>query len=319
MAEAEDLYATLGVAKSASDADVRRAYRRLARKHHPDVNPGNRDAEERFKQISAAYQVLSDPGKRKLYDEFGAAGLREGFDPAQARAYQQWTSDRRTTGHPFSREQFDFDLGDFNLGDVFGGSWGRGFGRRAARGDDLLAVADLDFVDAIRGTEVAVPLPGRQAGASGGGTGESTVRVRVPPGTEDGARLVVRGRGAEGPRGAPPGDLIIETRVRPHPYFRRDGLDLHVRLPLTVEEAFNGAQIAVPTPQGPISLRIPPRSQPGAQLRVRGRGLTRNGQRGDLIVTLDVRLPDQASADVADAVRRLGNAYSAPVREGLRL
>jgi curved DNA-binding protein len=304
MAE-KDLYAILGVAKTASEDDVRSAYRKLARKHHPDVNPGNKDAEARFKEIAAAYEVLSDPEKRKLYDEFGPEGLRGGFDPEQARTYRTWQDRRGTTGSPFSEEVFDF--GD--LQDLFGG----GFRRRAARGEDVIAVVELDLAQAIRGTEITVRVPAGEGRADGG----EPVTIRIPKGAEDGSRLVVKGRGAPGPNNTPPGDLIIETRVRPHPHFRRDGLDLHLELPVTLDEAYNGAEVTVPTPDGSVKLRIPPGSQQRQELRLRGKGVARGDRRGDLYVTLDVRLPEKDDAGLAEAVKRAH--YAKPVREGISL
>jgi curved DNA-binding protein len=305
MAE-KDLYASLGVAKTASEAEIRSAYRKLARKHHPDVNPGNKDAEAHFKEISAAYDVLSDAEKRKLYDEFGHEGLRGGFDPEQARAYRTWQDRRSTTGSPFSEEVYDFS----DLGDLFGGG---GFRRRAARGEDVIAIVELDLAQAIRGTEITVRVP---AGDGRAGDGEP-VTVRIPKGAEDGSRLVVKGRGAPGPGNAPPGDLIIETRVRRHPHFRRDGLDLHLELPVTLDEAYNGAEVTVPTPDGSVKLRIPPGSQQRQELRLRAKGVTRGDRRGDLYVTLDVRLPDKDDAELAEAMRRA--RYGKPVREGISL
>ncbi len=143
--------------------------------------------------------------------------------------------------------------------------------------------------------------------------------VRIPAGAEDGSRLVVKGRGAPGPGGASAGDLIIETRVRPHPHFRREGLDLYLTLPVTLDEAYNGADVEVPTPDGPVKLRVPPRSQQGHRLRLRGKGVTRGSQRGDLYVTLDVRLPDRDEPELSEALRRGRSAYSEPVRKGIQL
>jgi curved DNA-binding protein len=300
----KDLYATLGVSRTASEDEIRKAFRQLARKYHPDVNPGDTAAEARFKEVSSAHQILSDPQKRRLYDEFGSAGLREGFDPAEARAYQQqWRAGQQEAG-PAEERGFDFgDLGD--LGDLLGGAFGR---RPRGRGADLVATLELDFHEALRGTEVELRAPDG-----------STVRVRVPPGTDDGGRLTVRGRGAPGAKGAPAGDLILDVRVRPHPRLRREGLDLYLDLPVTIEEAYNGARVEIPTPDGTITLQIPPRSQQGAKLRLRNRGVARDGQRGHLYAVLDVRLPDRAAPDAAEAARRLATAYSRPVREGLRL
>jgi curved DNA-binding protein len=304
----QDLYALLGVSKTATEDEIRSAYRKLARKHHPDVNPGNKDAEARFKEISAAYEVLVDAEKRKLYDEFGQEGLRGGFDPDQARAYRTWQDRRGTTGSPFSEEVFDIgDLGD--LGDLFGRG---GFRRRPARGEDVITVVELDLATALRGTEVTVRVPGH-------GAESEPFTVRIPKGAEDGSRLVVKGRGAPGPGNAPAGDLIIETRVREHPYFTRDGLDLYLDLPVTLDEAYNGSEVEVPTPDGSVKLRVPPRSQQGHQLRLRGKGVTRGEKRGDLYVTLDVRLPDKDDKELAEAVARARDAYGKPVREGIVL
>lgn len=383
---AKDLYQILGVARTASDADIRKAYRKLARKHHPDVNPGNKKSEDHFKEVAAAYEVLSDETKRKAYDEFGDEALRSGFDPNKARSYREWQSGRERAGRPRTGETSDedFDLGD--LGDLFGGfgagGFGSGFGaggaRRARapsqRGEDILARVDVDLAQALRGIELEVAVPQREScptchgsgdapGAkpqtcptckgSGkeqlvegpmrmtiacrtcGGSGKLTepcptchgegeimteqpVKIRVPPGADEGSRLRVPGKGAPG-HGGPPGDLIIETHVRPHPFFRREGLDLHLRLPVTLGEALAGASVEVPTPQGSVKLTIPPRSQSGARLRLRERGVQRGDKRGDLFVELDVRLPDQDAPGLAEAARAAESAYAQPVREGIKL
>jgi molecular chaperone DnaJ len=383
MADEKDLYAVLGVKKTATHDEIRKAYRKLARKHHPDVNPGNKAAEERFKEVSAAYDVLSSPDKRKLYDEFGTAGLREGFDPAKAREYQQWARSREATGGGAAPGGFDFDLGDL-FGDVFSGyggggaaSRGRGGARapRARPGQDVVATVEVDLAQAIAGSEITVEVPtpevcpecggsgadpaagsttcpdcggsGRKQAVRGpmrmtttcptcGGSGKlsqpcprcggegvvsqtETVKVRIPPGADDGSRLRVPGRGAAGVNGGPRGDLIIQTRVRPHPYFRRDGRDLHLRLPVTLAEAYEGASVEVPTPTGPVKLRIPPRSQQGAQMRLRGKGVRRGKEQGDLYVTLEVRLPERDDPRLREAFEAASAAYEKPVREGITL
>ncbi|HEX4338704.1 MAG TPA: J domain-containing protein [Polyangiaceae bacterium] len=311
MAE-KDPYQVLGVSKTATEDEIRSAYRKLARKHHPDVNPGNKDAEAKFKEIAAAYEVLVDDKKRKLYDEFGNEGLRGGFDPEQARAYQSWQSRRGQTGASYADESVDFgDLGDLgDLGELFRRG---GFRRQQpARGEDVLAVVELDLAQALAGTEITVRVPGE--GAAG-----EPVTVRIPKGAEDGSRLVVKGRGAPGPKDAPAGDLVIETRVREHPYFRRDGLDLHLELPVTLDEAYNGGEVEVPTPDGTVKLRVPPRSQQGQELRLRGKGVTRGERHGDLYVALNVRLPDKEDERLAEAARQARDAYGKPVREGIHL
>jgi molecular chaperone DnaJ len=370
-------YDVLGVAKSASADEIRKAYRKLARKHHPDVNPGNQEAEGKFKEISAAYDVLGDEKKRKAYDEFGEDALRGGFDPDKARAYKQWSDGRQQAGRPFSEEGVEFDLGDL-FGAGFGaGAAGGGRRRRAAGlpGEDILARVEIDLAQALAGVELQVTVPTRTAcptchgsgdepGApvttcptckgsgkqqvaqgpmrmmmtcrtcggdgksatpchtcSGAGerSGEQPITVRIPPGADDGSRLRVAGKGAPGLGGGPPGDLLIETRVRPHTHFRRDGLDLHLTLPVTLAEAWLGGPIEVPTPQGSVKLTVPPRSQPGTKLRLRGRGVKRGGATGDLYVELDLRLPDGEAPALDEASRAVDGAYGQPVREGLRL
>lgn len=367
MAAAKDLYAVLGVARTATEEEVKRAYRQLARKHHPDLNPGNKAAEERFKEISFAYEVLSDADKRKRYDEFGEQGLRGGFDPEQARAYRHWADARQATGGRGESIPFEFDIGD-----LF-----RGAGRRAwtTAGEDIVAVVELDFAQALRGAEIEVRIPtGRSCGTCGGsgdapgtkpetckecgGSGrsqavrgpmrilatckvcggagkrntpcekcggaglvasEDTHKVRIPPGADDGSELRVRGRGGPGLHGGGAGDLVIRTRVRPHPHFRRDGLDLHLRLPVTLEEAYLGASIEVPTPDGAVQMKVPPRSPSGAKLRLRDKGVAKEGRRGDLYVELAVQVPDREDEKLGEALRDSGRLYARPVREGIRL
>ncbi len=234
MADAKDLYAVLGVPRTASDDEIRSAYRKLARKFHPDVNQGDKKAEERFKEISAANDILGDRDKRKLYDEFGEASLRSGFDAEQARNYQKWAGGFGSGGgayargagggggNPFSGFQGGGGAQEFEFGDIFGDLFERGARKqRSQRGRDVTASVDIDLIQAIRGSEVHLRIPGR----------DEPVTVRIPPGADDGSKLRVPGQGSPGASGQPPGDLLIETQVRPHPYFRRSGLDLSVTLP----------------------------------------------------------------------------------------
>jgi curved DNA-binding protein len=299
MPDGSDLYSVLGVARTASEDEIRRAYRKLAHKFHPDKNPGNKKAEERIKEINAAYEVLSDKKKRALYDEFGDVALRTGFDAEKARQARQWAGRGRVP----EGETFDFDLGEI-FGEFFGGGPRRRGARRAP--EEVVALVEVDLAQAVRGTEVSMRIPGRDA----------PFTVRIPPGADDGSRLRVRG-GVPGRAGGPPGDLVLEMRVRPHPHFRREGLDLHLRLPVTVDEAYNGAVVAAPTPDGAVNLRVPPRSQNGQKLRLRGKGVARGGQRGDLYVELDVRVPDRENAQVGEALRGASRGYSRPVRDGI--
>jgi molecular chaperone DnaJ len=374
---AENLYDVLGVKKDATEEQIRRAYRKLARKHHPDVNPGNKKAEEEFKKVASAYEVLSSADKRKAYDEFGEESLRGGFDPAKARAYQQWSQNRRQAGRPFEDEAVEFDLGDlFGAGaGGFGGDFGRARARRGLRGEDLLARVEIDLAQALTGVELQVTVPtrsdcpacrgsgdqpgapvttcatcggsGKQQVAQGpmrmvipcracggdgkistpcstcGGAGEISgqkpITVRIPPGADTGSRLRVAGQGAPGMAGGDPGDLVIETVVRPHPFFRREGLDLVLRLPITLGEALGGASVEVPTPQGAVKLTVPPRSQPGTRLRLRGRGVKRGDKQGDMYAEIELRMPDGEDPTLVEAARAAERSYGKPVREGLRL
>lgn len=302
----ESLYDILGVAKGASADEIRKAYRTLARKHHPDVNPGDAKAEDTFKKVSAAYDVLGDADKRKAYDEFGEESLRGGFDPEQARAYKQWQGRRRTAGRPPVGERIDYDMGD--LGDLFG------FGRRPAgprKGHDVRGTVELDFEQAIRGTEVQLQISTE--------TGPKTVTARIPPGADTGSTLRLSGQGGPGVAGGPAGDVVIETRVRPHPLVRRDGLDLYLPVPVTLSEAYDGASIEVPTFQGAVTVKVPPTSQQGQKLRLRGKGVRRGKEHGDFYVQIEVRVPDRPDPAISEALRAAEAGYQAPVRMGLRL
>ncbi|MBI4862640.1 MAG: DnaJ domain-containing protein [Candidatus Riflebacteria bacterium] len=320
MATQEDLYRMLGVSRTATPDQIRSAYRKLARKFHPDMNPGNKQAEEQFKKVSAAYDVLSDAKKRKLYDEFGEAALSESFDSAKARAFRAYQQRMRTRrpAPPSPDEEVAFEepggAEGADLGSLFGGLFG-GAGRRrrprAAAGQDVSMVLELDLLQSLTGAEVQVQISGP--------SDRSTVTVRIPPGADDGSKLRVSGRGGPGAGGGPPGDLVIETRIRPHPFFRRDRPALTLRLPATIDEAYSGASVEVPTPDGPALLKGPPRSQQGTRLRLRGKGVARSGQRGDLYVELDVRLPDRDDRELAGALERARSLYSRGVREGLKL
>ena len=291
---AENLYDILGVKKDASDDAIRRAYRKLARRHHPDVNPGDAAAEEAFKKMAAAYDVLSDPKKRAAYDEFGESSLAGGFDPERARAYTSWKQARSDGARPFSEAPYEFDLGD-----LFGRA------RGPMRGADLRAEVELELRQAIDGLELGLEIPG-----------QGQLRVRIPPGADEGSTIRLKGKGGPGARGGPAGDLLIETHLRLHPHVRRQGLDLHMKLPASLDEAYNGASIEIPTFDGGVKLRIPPLSQNGTRLRLRSRGVKRDDQRGDLLVELDVRIPDRKDDALAAALRAGADAtaYSTPLR-----
>jgi len=294
---AETLYDTLGVAKSAEADDIRKAYRKLARKYHPDVNPGDKAAEDRFKKISAAYETLSDPKKRKDYDEFGDEAASRNFDAEQARTYQNWQQTRQQRSSRFEDGPVEFDFGD-----LFGGH------RKPAQGPDVLARVQMDLKQALEGGEVALDVPN-----------QGTVRVRIPPGADNGSTIRVPGKGAPGPRGGPPGDLVIECEVMPHPLLRREGLDLYMTVPVTLDEAYNGASIDIPTLDGPVRVKVPARSQGGSKLRLRGKGVKRKTETGDMVIVLDLRMPDKPDEALGEALRASASSYSTPVRKELML
>jgi curved DNA-binding protein len=297
----KDLYGALGVARDAGEDDIRKAYRRLARQYHPDVNPNDQKAEERFKEISFAYDVLSDPEKRARYDEFGAQGLQPGFDPEQARAYKRWSEGaRRSPSHEAFGEEIDLDELFGRLGGL-GGLGGREWRRAPRRGRDAHAEVAVDLLDAVLGREVRLEVPGR-----------GTLRVRIPAGAEDGTRVRLAGQGEPGAEGAPPGDLYLTVRVRPHPFFRREGDDLALDLPVTLPELALGASIEVPTPDGVATVKVPPHARPGQRLRLRGKGAGRRGtsERGDLYLRLVVDLPEGRDAELEEIAKRMEPLYA---------
>jgi curved DNA-binding protein len=312
---ASDLYTELGVSKSASADEIKKVYKKLAGKLHPDRNPGDQKVEARFKDVNRAYQVLSDPEKRRLYDEFGDESLREGFNAASTRAYRnaaQAAGARRARGG--GGINFE-DLpggpaGGGGLGDLFGDLFSgasRGGRRGSVKGSDVTSEVAIDFVSAIRGAELRLRLQ----------DGGEEVTVRVPPGAGEGDKVRVAGHGAPSMAGGPAGDLVITVRVNPHPFFERDGLDLQLNLPITVGEAHRGAKVRVPTPDGPVTLSVPKHAQSGQEARLKGKGVKRAGKQGDLYVRFLVKLPAQDSPDIEAAVTALEEAMTGDVRGGI--
>jgi curved DNA-binding protein len=314
---AADFYKDLGVSRSASPDEIKKAYRKLAAQLHPDKNPGDKKSETRFKAVNRANQVLSDPAKRSLYDEFGEEGLREGFDPHAARAYGRAASSRgRSRGQGGGDVRFeDFFQGggaeaaSGGFGDLFGDMFGSRRARGPARGADLQSEVAVDFVSALKGAELKLRLQ----------DGGDEVTVRVPAGAGDGDKVRVPGHGAPGAQGGPPGDLLITIRVRPHPFFERSGLDLYLDLPITVGEAFRGAKVRVPTLDGPVTLTVPRKAQSGQVARLKGKGVHRQSQVGDLYVRFLIRLPDTDSAEAEKAIDMLERELTGDVRAGLQL
>jgi len=314
---AVDLYQELGVDKSATEADIKKAYKKLASKLHPDKNPGDKRSETKFKAVNRAYQTLSDPEKRAHYDEFGENALHEGFDPSAARAYQRaqqgyGSGDRGSGGSGRFRVEDIFSGGGADYGDLFGDLFsGRSEGRGSARakGSDVASEITIEFAQALRGTEVKLQLQN---------SGEP-VTVRIPPGATDGDRIRLSGHGQPSPFGGPPGDLVLAIRVRPHGLFERRELDLYLDLPITIGEAYHGAKVKVPTPNGSVTLTVPKRAQSGQTLRLKGKGVHRSDNIGDLYVRFLVRYPEQDAKEVERAVDEMEHFMNVEIRADLAL
>ncbi|QZN85526.1 DnaJ C-terminal domain-containing protein [Cellulomonas sp. C5510] len=312
----KDFYAVLGVPKDADAAAIKKAYRKLARTMHPDHNPGDAVAEAKFKEVGEAYAVLSDPEQRQQYDQLramaGGARFRAGAgDPgsAQAGGFEDLFGGVFTGGG--SRVRFPQGgggaaggaggAGGFEdlLGGLFGGGGGFGQTRAARRGADLSAVTTLPFRQAVEGSTVALGVEGR------------TVKARIPAGVRDGQKIRLRGKGRPGEHGAPPGDLEVTVRVTPHPVFALDGNNLRVTLPVAFDEAALGAEVPVPTLDGgTVRLKIPAGTPSGRTLRVKGRGVTTTSGTGDLLVTVQVVVPQRLNAAAKEAVQAFGIATS---------
>ncbi len=314
-----DLYAVLGVDRGAPIDEIKQAYRKLALEHHPDVNPGNAEAEERFKEISFAKEVLLSTDKRKLYDEFGMDGLAPGFDASQARAYHEWANraqqspgfeifDTSSAGGQGIEDLLSQLFGTYSghgLGDEFGSAHGPGFrGRREAyRGADAETELEVDFTDAISGNEIQMRIEGREP-----------LRVTIPRGARDGTRIRLKGQGISTGEAGKAGDLYIRLKVRPHSFYRREGDDLHADLPVTVPELVLGADVEIPTPDGKTTVKIPPHSTNGQTLRLPGRGAAKPGakgkdKRGHLFLHLQAIVPTEGGTELDELVKKLEESY----------
>lgn len=384
-----NLYEVLGVAKDADQATIRKAFKKLAREHHPDLNKDPKAA-DRFKEVNAAYEVLGDEGKRSLYDEFGEVSLRPGFDADQARQFKS-----RYGGFPGEAGgPGGFGGGGVNFEDILssffgggraggaapGGFGGGGFGGFGggrpgpAPGADIESTIRIGLLDAIRGTTPTITIrrPGRCSACNGeGGTGRQTcttcggqgrvrlsqggfqniaipcddcggsgtvfanecsrcagtgrtmvtenLKVRIPPGVSEGQIIRLRGKGGEGQRGGPSGDLLLMVEIEPHPLLKREGADLTLELPLTVAEAMSGGRVEVPTPDGPVRLNIPAGSSNGQRMRLRGKGVPTSGGRGDLYVVLRPTPPASSDPEAVRHAEALGQFYERDVRADLKL
>lgn len=313
---AQDYYKSLGVGRTASQEEIQKAYRKLAHKYHPDMNPDDKAAQQKFKEIQKAYDCLNDPEKRKMYDQFGdqyeqvAAGHGGpggagpggfGFEDIFGGAGQ---------GGGF---QFDGDIGD--LFRQFGGAAGRGGagrGRKSgpARGSDMTAEITVPFNTAILGGNASIAL--NRSGK------HENLQVKIPAGVESGKKIRLRGQGEPSPNGGTAGDLLITLNVANHPYFKRNGQNLELRLPVTLGEALLGATVDLPTPGGTVSLKIPAGSSSGRRLRVKGQGVRdTSGNVGDLYVELQIKVPEKLDDESRQAIEHIERLYTSQPREGI--
>lgn len=298
----KDYYSVLGVAEHASEKEISRAYKKLAKQLHPDANPGDKAAEDRFKEASAAYEVLSHKDQRAEYDQVRQMVKQGVAGPGQGRP---------GFGPGFEGMHFEFNDGDMgDLGDLFGSLFGgaRGGRGRAPRmglhGRDVETELTISFSEAIDGTTKSVRYTIDPRSPA------TDVKVKIPAGIENGTRLRVGAKGEPGANGGPAGDLYVSVHVLPHPVFGRRGRDLTLTVPVTFAEAALGAQIKVPTLDGEVTIRVPPGTPSGKTLRVRGRGVRdTSGQEGDLLVTIEVQVPEELTSEQRAAVESLAAAF----------
>ncbi len=293
-----DPYATLGISRTATADDIRRAYRTLAKELHPDVRPGDKQAEERFKKATAAFNLLSDPAMKSRFDrgEIDADG-NERVAAFHSRPRQSARAHAGAGAGP----QDAFDLGDI-FSDLFGPNFGNGRSYSRMRGRDIRFTLEIDFLDAINGARRRVSL------AEG-----RTLDVAIPAGVESGQVLRLKGQGGPGVQGGPAGDALVELTVRSHPFFRRDGQDVHMDLNVSLTEAVEGARVQAPTPTGPVTLTVPAGSNTGKTLRLKGKGVA--GQ-GDQFVRLQVVLPDTPDEELRKFIKKWPKRDYVPPRPG---
>ncbi len=304
----KNLYDVLGVAKTATEAEIKSAYRKLARKYHPDLNKDDKNAADKFKEVSAAYDILGDKEKRQKYDnnEIDADGKPTGFGAGFGGGsggfegnpfgggYRTYTS---RGGNPFGGAGgFDFSslFGDDIMSQFTGGNGNRGgygFGG-SQKGQDMAYTMNVSFIDAAQGAEKAVMINGKN------------INVKIPAGTEDGQTLRLKGLGNPSPNGGEAGDVLITIKVEPHPYFKAEGLNILLDLPISIKEAVLGAKITVPTISGKVNVKVPPYSSSGEKLRLKGKGIKSKAGQGDEIITLKIiapKTPDTALEEVLKA------------------
>ncbi len=314
-----DYYEVLGVARSAGDDEIKKAHRKLVRQYHPDANKNNVAATEKFKEIQEAYDVLSDTEKRKQFDEFGQAGANRGFNPGEA--VRRGSKGQAPGGHQ-TWGSGGVSVEDFDFGDLFdqmfsgrggagmpGGGRGRGPTAGPTRGSDIEYPIALSFEDAARGR--TLPLQLRR------GDKVESIEIKIPAGVKDGSRVRIKGKGDGGQSGHH-GDLFIVVTVQPHPYFRREGIDVLVDLPISLYEALLGTKVAVPTLDGSVTLTIPPGTSSGAKLRIKGRGVERGSEKGDQYVVMKVIVPKDLDVDDREIVEKLQAKRPIDARADLR-
>ncbi|EWY39927.1 molecular chaperone DnaJ [Skermanella stibiiresistens SB22] len=305
-----DPYETLGLSKSASDDDIRKAYRKLAKKYHPDINPGKADAEDRFKDISVAYGLLSDPEKRARFDkgEIDATGAET------PRSFYRGFADAGGGGRYGADEHFvDNEDAESFFADLFGHGGARSGQSGAAggfrmRGGNVSYALRVSFIDAAKGARKRLTLPDGR-----------TLDVDIPAGIDTGQTVRLKGQGSPGLGGGPPGDALIRIEVETHPVFRRDGRDIRIDLPVTLAEAMLGGKVRVPTIDGTVAMTIPKGSDNGATLRLKGKGAGApgGGDRGDQYVTVRPVLPRQSDAELEEFIRRWYDSHPQDPRDTL--
>ncbi|MDD5126721.1 MAG: DnaJ C-terminal domain-containing protein [Dehalococcoidales bacterium] len=322
----KDYYNTLGVKRDASAAEIKQAYRRLARKYHPDVNPNDKSAEARFKEINEAYEVLSDAGKRKKYDQFGDKWQYADQFAQAGQSGRQWDFADFSDGGGAS-----FQSGDMGslFEELLRGTGAGGFGRRTRtapqRGQDIESPVEVTLEEAFTGTRRMMSLQSQEPCATCGGTGRiqnvacsvcrgagaaaslKRLEVTIPAGVDNGSRVRIAGKGQPGYRSGPAGDLYLVISVLPHAQFERKGDELHVEVPVPLTLAVLGGEVQVPTPRGKLSLKIPPETQNGRVFRLSGQGMPHlsDSARGDMFATVNVVLPTRLSDEEKEIFRRL--------------
>mgnify|MGYP002621518115 CR=1 FL=1 len=316
---AEDYYEILGVSRQATQDEIRTAYRQMARKHHPDLNPGDAKAKEKFQKVQAAFDVLNDAQKRELYDRYGSAYETVGGGAGPRPGANPWAGAGRSSAGPQ-----DFDI---NFEDLFGGGGagaGGGFAdlfktfkqrnKRSApsRGRNIEHALTVPFATAVLGGEAEISLQ-REDGRT------ESLRVKIPAGISSGKKIRLRGKGEPSGTGGPPGDILIRIDVASHPYFRRQGNRLDVRIPITLAEAIGGGKIDVPTPHGTITLTVPPGTSGGSKLRAKGQGVKpANGEPGDLFAEVQIVLPKEINSSDRQTILETLKKYSQNPRSDLK-